>query len=177
MVLDGFFCRSPGDGERSVVGIGMIISVLRIRICGCCLRIRTVEDEGVDGERGGIIAALVIAGTRCGNVRDNDILALFSYKGYVRHAAGRWSHGSVGLCDAFLLLGTVDVYVELRCIEAIVVVMISHQRVLAGAQPLEGDVEADGTFGYLWGVTVFVTIDGKAVGDEFRTAESVFKPA
>lgn len=39
--------------------------------------------------------------------------------------------------------------------------MISHQRVLAGAQPLEGDVEADGTFGYLWGVTVFVTIDGK----------------
>ena len=88
MVLDGFFCRSPGDSERSVVGIGMIISVLRIRICGCCLRIRTVEDEGVDSERGGIIATLVIAGTRCGNVRDNDILSLFSYKSYVRHAAG-----------------------------------------------------------------------------------------
>ena len=88
MVLDGFFCRSPGDGERSVVGIGMIISVLRIRVGGCCLRIRTVEDEGVDGERGGIIAALVIAATRCGNVRDNDIFALFCYKSYVRHAAG-----------------------------------------------------------------------------------------
>ena len=55
--------------------------------------------------------------------------------------------------------------------------MISHQRVLAGTQPLEGDVEADGTFGYLWGVTVFVTIDGKTVGDELGTAESVLKPA
>ena len=56
--------------------------------------------------------------------------------------------------------------------------MISHQRVLAGAQSLEGDVETDGTFGYLWGVVVLiVTIDGKAVGDEFGTAESVLKPA
>ena len=55
--------------------------------------------------------------------------------------------------------------------------MVSHQRVLAGAQSFEGDVEADGTFGYLWGVTVFVTIDGKTVGDELGTAESVLKPA
>ena len=55
--------------------------------------------------------------------------------------------------------------------------MVSHQRVLAGAQSFEGDVEADGTFGYLWGVTVFVTIDGKAVGDELGTAESVLEPA
>ena len=55
--------------------------------------------------------------------------------------------------------------------------MISHQRVFADAQSLEGDVETDGTFGYLWGVTVFVTIDGKTVGDEFGTAESVLEPA
>ena len=51
------------------------------------------------------------------------------------------------------------------------------RQVLAGAQSFEGDVEADGTFGYLWGVTVFVTIDGKAVGEEFGTAESVLEPA
>ena len=56
--------------------------------------------------------------------------------------------------------------------------MISHQRVLAGAQSFEGDIEADGTFGYLWSVFVFIiTVDGKAVGDEFGTAESVLKPA
>ena len=56
--------------------------------------------------------------------------------------------------------------------------MISHQRVFAGAQSLEGDVEADGNFGYLGSVLVFIiAVDGKAVGDEFGTAESVLEPA
>ena len=37
---------------------------------GSVYHVTTLEDNGDDGERGGIIATLVIAGTRCGNVRD-----------------------------------------------------------------------------------------------------------
>ena len=56
--------------------------------------------------------------------------------------------------------------------------MVSKQGVFASRHTGYGYVESYRPSGYLWRIVVgFESVDGKAVGNEFRAAYAVFEPA